>query len=268
MNQEKRRTTLSKSTDLPTLRREIGNATIYRGDCLQLLAQLTEQVDALITDPPYSSGGMHRGDRARSPLAKYIGSQGATAAHNVDFSGDNRDARSWAYWMTMWLSLARAKLRPEGYAMVFTDWRQLPALTDSFQAGGLVWRGLVPWDKTGSARAPHTGYFRHQCEYVVWGSNGSLPKATHGGPWPGLITQRVDHRAKLHMTAKPVEMMEQLVKAVPPDSVILDPFMGSASTGIAALRAGHRFIGFEQDRHYFDVSVQRLEEFVRSQPAD
>ncbi|WP_046985759.1 DNA-methyltransferase [Delftia acidovorans] len=243
--------------------RQIGNATIYRGDCLQVLAQLGLQVDALITDPPYSSGGTTSAQRMRPPSEKYVQSDSSRyAEHNANFLGDNRDQRSWAFWCSSWLSLARDLLTPGGYAMVFTDWRQLPTLTDAFQAGGLLWRGVVPWDKTESARSPHKGYFRHQCEYVVWGSNGSLPVSVHGGPWPGLVRERVDHRQKLHMTGKPVELMSALVQAVPPGGVILDPFMGSASTGVAALQAGYRFIGIEQDQHYFDVATSRLEQCV------
>lgn len=250
----------SITTPAAPLCRHIGNATIYHGDAMQILPHLGLQVDALITDPPYSSGGMMRGDRMQSTSAKYVQSGSAlAAAHNVDFSGDNRDQRSWAFWVSCWLSIARQTLRTGGYAMVFTDWRQLPALTDAFQAGGLVWRGVVPWDKTEASRAPHKGYFRHQCEYVVWGSNGPLASAEHGGPWPGIVRERVDHRKKLHMTGKPVELMHKLVQAVPPGGVILDAFMGSASTGVAAVQAGYRFIGIEQDRHYFDVAAARLQ---------
>jgi site-specific DNA-methyltransferase (adenine-specific) len=99
----------------------------------------------------------------------------------------------------------------------------------------------VPWGKTKASRAPHTGNFRHQCEYVVWGSNGPLPASRHGGPWPGLVRERVDHRAKLHMTGKPVALVGELVKCVPPGGVILDPFIGSGSSGMAALQLGYRF---------------------------
>ncbi|EPS5556354.1 TPA: DNA methyltransferase [Enterobacter roggenkampii] len=143
----------------------IGPATLYCGDSLEILRILDEQFDAVVTDPPYSSGGMTRGDRVAKPSDKYINS-----THHHEFYGDNRDARSWAFWMTQWLSQVNRLVVPGGYAMVFTDWRQLPTLTDVFQAGGFIWRGLVPWDKTLSSRAPHTGYFRHQCEYIVWGS--------------------------------------------------------------------------------------------------
>lgn len=240
---------------------EIGNAVLYRGDCLEVFDALAEPVDALITDPPYSSGGMVRSDRMQSTKDKYVQSGSARdAAQNVDFSGDNRDARSWAFWMTLWLDKARERLKEGGYAMIFTDWRQLPMLTDVFQAGGLVWRGIVPWDKTEASRAPHTGYFRHQCEYVVWGSNGPLGAAEHGGPWPGRLRERVDHRLKLHMTGKPVPLMAELVRAVTPGGVILDPFMGSASTGVAALTLGYRFVGVEKTAHYFDIACRRLEQ--------
>jgi len=242
-----------------TAPRVIGGATLYQGDAMQVLQSLG-LVDALVTDPPYSSGGLFRGDRMQAPLDKYIqGGPAQRAVHNANFSGDNRDARSWAFWSSCWLSLAQRLVRPGGYVMMFTDWRQLPASTDALQAGGFIWRGLVPWDKTGSARAPHKGYFRHQCEYVVWGTNGPCPAATHGGPWPGLVREPVNPREKLHMTGKPVALMEALVQAVPPGGVILDPFMGSASTGVAALRAGRRFIGIEQDAHYFNVACERLE---------
>lgn len=237
----------------------IGSATLYQGDALEILPTLPSGIDGLVTDPPYSSGGMMRGDRMQSTVTKYVQGGSEGAAHNVEFMGDNRDQRSWQYWMCLWLAAAQAKLKPGAYAMCFTDWRQLPVLTDAFQAGGMVWRGLIPWDKTESSRAPHKGYFRHQCEYVVWGSNGPLPAATHGGPWPGLVRQRVDHRQKLHMTGKPVELMSDLIQCVQPGGVILDPFMGSASTGIAALMQGRQFIGIEKSEHYFDVACKRVE---------
>ncbi len=74
----------------------IGNATLYHGDCMDVLQHLDEQVDALITDPPYSSGGMVRGDRTNQTTAeKYVQSGNALdAEQNMDFSGDNRDALS------------------------------------------------------------------------------------------------------------------------------------------------------------------------------
>lgn len=238
---------------------QIGDATLYRGDALAVLQELDTPVDALITDPPYSSGGLHRSDRAQPAGRKYVSSGFVGLAHNVDFTGDHLDARSWAYWMTLWMSAARDHLKSGAYVMVFTDWRQLPACTDVFQGGGFVWRGLIPWDKTQASRAPHKGYFRHQCEYVVWGTNGPCHQREDAGPFPGFITKRVVAKEKLHMTGKPVEVMEGLVAACTPGGVVFDPFMGSASTGVAALQSGRKFIGVEKSPHYFDVACRRLE---------
>lgn len=240
----------------------IGNATLYLGDAMEVLRDLDVVVDALITDPPYSSGGQFRGDRANSAASKYVHGGFEHLEHNADFTGDTMDQRAWTWWMGQWMSLARDRMRSGAYAICFTDWRQMPSLTDLFQAHGFIWRGVVPWDKTESSRAPHTGYFRHQCEYLVWGTNGPCAATKHGGPWPGILRERVDHRAKLHMTGKPLQVMAELVKCVTPGGLILDPFMGSASTGIAALQLGYRFIGIEKTPHYFDVACRRFEREV------
>lgn len=237
---------------------ESHGCTLYHADALEALRALpAESVDALITDPPYSSGGMFRSDRNQTPTKKYV--QAGVAAERSDFGGDNRDGRSWAYWCNLWLSLCLRIVKPGGYALVFTDWRQLPTTTDVLQAAGFVWRGLIAWDKSECARAPHKGFFRHQCEYVVWGSRGQIPKATHGGPWPGAFRIPVRQRDKHHITGKPTELMRRLVEAVPPGGAVLDPFMGSGTTGVACALEGRRFVGVEQDDHYFAIARKRID---------
>ncbi|KFB90926.1 DNA methylase, partial [Trabulsiella guamensis ATCC 49490] len=139
-----------------------------------------------------------------------------------------------------------------------SDWRQLPVMTDVLQAGGVLWRGIVVWDKTASARAPHTGYFRHQAEYVVWGSNGVLEKVP-GGPFPGVITERVKPAEKLHMTGKPVRVMDELVRPLADNARVLDPFMGSGTTALPVLARGGSFTGIELKNEYFDIACARIE---------
>lgn len=231
---------------------------VHRGNALELLSRIEpNSVDAVITDPPYSSGGRTTSERQREPSAKYQQSQ---SVKWLDFSGDNRDQRSWTWWMSLWLSLALPAVRPGGYVIVFTDWRQLPATTDALQAGGWVWRGIVPWDKTESSRAPHTGYFRHQAEYAVWGTRGTSLPSQHGGPWPGVFrAPKVRPSDRHHMTTKPVEVMRHLVQAVPPGGLVLDPFCGSGSTGVACKEAGRRFIGLELVPEYAAVARRRIE---------
>lgn len=230
---------------------------VYQGDCLRLLSQLAPQsIDAIITDPPYSSGGLYAAGRKQATSEKYV-QHGQSLAY-TDFSGDNRDQRSWVTWMACWLGEALPALKTGAYVMLFTDWRQLPACTDAIQAGGIIWRGIAAWDKTEGARAPHPGYFKHQCEYVVWGTHGSLEPATHGGPWKGCYRFPVLQADKHHMTGKPRELMRELVQVVRPGGLILDPFAGSGTTGVACVETGRRFLGFELLEHNVDISNRRI----------
>jgi site-specific DNA-methyltransferase (adenine-specific) len=248
---------------------------LYRGDCLELpiapqlwtlrhgdalpelLAMPENSVDAVITDPPYSSGGFTRADKANTPSKKY--QQCGVARVYPEFSGDNLDQRSYTAWSTLWISECVRVLKPGGYFMVFTDWRQLPAMTDAVQAGGVFWRGVIAWNKGRGSRAPHKGYFRHQCEYIVWGTKGQAVKLTHDGPFDGCISVSVRQADKFHLTGKPTALMRELARPVPPGGIILDPFAGSGTTGVGALQEGRRFIGIEREAAYIDIARERLE---------
>lgn len=231
------------------------SVTLYHGDALKVLSELqTHSVDGVVTDPPYSSGGMVRGDRTGSTGGKYTRGEVITSA---DFSGDNRDQRAYAYWSALWLSEATRLVRPSGVALLFTDWRQLPSTTDALQSGGFVWRGIVPWYKP--VARPTAGRFTAHCEYVVWGSNGAMPLDYSGNTptFPGFY-QASPPRARQHQTQKPLDVMRELVKIVPKDGIVLDPFMGSGTTGIACVLENRKFIGVEMTEHYADLARERI----------
>ena len=161
--------------------------TLINGDALNVLRQIPPNtVDAVITDPPYSSGGQYRSDRSRSTRDKYLTS-GEIAADYAQhsFTGDNLDQRSWISWSAEWLSLARECTKPGGVAAIFTDWRQLGALTDAVQWAGWVWRGIMVWDKKNSR--PQPGRPRQQCEFIVWASNGPLDIKRDAPFMPGIF---------------------------------------------------------------------------------
>lgn len=232
---------------------------LAQGDCLPFLQQLPDDsVDAVITDPPYSSGGFTRDDKAKAPELKY--QQNGLGDKYPTFGGDSRDQRSYLAWCAMWISECVRVLKPGGYFMAFTDWRQLPVMTDAVQAGGVFWRGVVAWDKGRGSRAPHKGYFRHQCEYVVWGTKGAAVQLEHDGPFDGCIQAVVRQDDKHHMTGKPTALMCELVRPVVPGGVVLDPFAGSGTTGVAAVMTGRRFIGVEREQAYADIARERLRE--------
>jgi site-specific DNA-methyltransferase (adenine-specific) len=231
---------------------------IIQGDCLEVLRQMPDNsVDAFITDPPYSSGGISHAERSKDPVEKYQQSTNKVI-HRPSFYGDNRDCRSWLHWCTMWISECHRILKPGGYFLMFSDWRQVPTASDAIQFGNIIWRGTVAWDKTEGSRAPHKGYFRHQVEYILWGTKGSCPKAIHGGPWPGCFRVSVKQKDKFHLTGKPTELMEQLVRIVPEGSIIADPFAGSGTTLVAAKKLKRNYIGIEKEKLNVEVAQQRL----------
>lgn len=224
-------------------------ADLYRGDCLAVLPGLTVPFDAVVTDPPYSSGGQSKGDRARSTGDKYLNSGGTKFP---DFLGDTKDQRSYLHWSALWMGLCAERLADGGLMIVFSDWRQLPVTTDAMQAAGVTWRGVAVWDKTGGAR-PYKGGFRSQAEYIVWGSKGPLRGEAYS---PGVFRVNPLAGGKFHQVGKPLPLMEDIVAAC--GARILDPFMGSATTGVAALQQGKHFVGIEASEHYFRVAIERL----------
>ncbi len=226
------------------------------GNCLELLQLLPDGcIDAITTDPPYSSGGAFRGDRAGTTSDKYVSN--ATILRRPDFAGDNRDQRGYAYWCALWMAEALRVTKPGGVICCFTDWRQLPTTTDAIQAGGWVWRGIVPWDKTEGCR-PQMGRFAAQCEYVVWGTAG--PRAEHQdvGVLPGYFRKFPKPSEKHHIAGKPVEVLREAVRIAPPGGVVLDLFGGGGSTGVACLLEGRRFIGCELVPEHFETIRARL----------
>ncbi len=228
---------------------------LHNIDALKYLETLESgSVDAVVTDPPYSSGGMMRGDRASTTNEKYSNSE--QRGNYANFTGDNRDQRGWAYWCALWLSECLRVTAPGGVIAMFADWRQLPAATDVLQAGGWVWRGIVPWNKTEAAR-PQKGRFRQQCEYVVWGTAGPMVEQTDLC-LPGFFTYVVNASEKHHQTGKPIPLMVDILEVTRPGGVILDPFAGSGSTGVACAITGRRFIGSEKDDHYYKVAERLI----------
>jgi len=242
---------------------EVAGHRFFQGDCLEVLAQLPDgSVDALMTDPPYSSGGQFRGDRTGgSTGAKYL-HHGGPQTGAPDFAGDTRDQRGWAYWSALWLSQCLRIAKPGAPLFVFSDWRQLPTATDMIQAGGWVWRGIAVWDKTEGVR-PQKGRPRAQAEFLVWGSKGGMAKPTPESPCPaGVWRENLPGRSKVHQTQKPVAMLREMLRVLPTGSTILDPFLGSGSTAVAAHELGHRCVGVEFVPYYLEVAAQRIRETV------
>lgn len=199
---------------------------IIHGDALLELRNMHgADYAAIITDPPYASGGMSMAERSRSTRDKYT-SYGEQGNPYPDFSGDALAQRAWTSFMHEIMVAARAACKPGAVCALFVDWRQLPAL----------------------------------CEYIVWGSNGPLPTKRGVSVLPGLFqVPNVPTQDRWHQTQKPLALMQQVVRICESGGTIIDPFAGSGSTIVAALCEGYKAVGIEQEAHYIDIIRRRMQ---------
>lgn len=213
-------------------------------------------VGMLLTDPPYSSGGLFRSDRSGATSEKY---QTSGFARKPEFYGDNRDERSFVLWSVLWLSECHRALEDGASAVVFSDWRQLANMADAVQAASFVFRGIIPWRKT--AARPQPNSFRNECEYAVWATKGAIDRTPAPGAkyLPGAYKFAAPSgNSRIHSTQKPIGLIKALMEIAPDGCIVLDPFMGSGTTAVAAVETGRRFIGFEMSPEYCALANERV----------
>jgi DNA modification methylase len=209
----------------------IGNAELYLGDCRDILP-LLPKVDAVITDPPYGIG-------ADKSMAKASG-----------FQGGGMMAPKRVYEASGWddepISDALIEqVRSAGkWAVIFGgNYYQCPPTS--------CW---LVWDKEVN------GNFA-DCE-LAW---TNLPKAVRRirYMWNGMLLANGEKRGD-HPTQKPIGVMEWVINHVPdPNRMVLDPFMGSGTTGVACMNLSRQFIGIEREPKYFDIACRRIEDAQR-----
>ncbi len=228
-------------------------AHVAHADALDFLRALPPaSCDILVTDPPYSSGGMVRGDRAKGGATKY-----SKAEVIPEIEGDTMDQRAWTAWCAMWLRAARRLMKSHAFVVVFADWRQVPAASDALQAGGVTWRGMLPWHKGPAGGRGIAGRYRQSAEFALWGTFGPAPE--QGGKVYTIPAEFSLPRAERHaVCSKPVALMEALLGPCPVGGVVLDPFVGWGATPVAALRTGRRFLGCEISEANLSTALGRL----------
>ena len=230
---------------------------LIEGNALNVMGTMNAgSFDALITDPPYASGGAILTDRQRETRLKYTSGKGKCP--HLDFEGDKMDQRTWTRFMADILENARRLCKKGGVCVVFSDWRQLPSLSEALQRGGWTWRGIIVWDKLSSR--PQPGRYRQQSEFALWGSNGNLPTDRPVEPLPGVYRHaNVQGRQRIHQTQKPLELMQELIRITVPGGHILDPFAGSGSTLAAAEAEGYHATGIEISHEIARLAAERLD---------
>jgi site-specific DNA-methyltransferase (adenine-specific)/modification methylase len=203
---------------------EIGNATLYLGDCMDILPNL-DPVDAVITDPPY---GINEN-------SKKVASRGKLALPK-DYGNFDWDKAPPPDEL---IELIRTKGKYQAFfgGNFFT----LPPTS--------CW---LVWDKLNG----NNDFADCELAWTNW------PKAVRRlqWRWNGMIRQGNEER--YHPTQKPICVMKWVIELCPKAETILDPFMGSGTTGVAAIQMGRKFIGIERESSYFDIACKRIEQAV------
>jgi len=231
----------------------IGNATLYLGDCRDVLPTLGK-VDAVIGDPPYS---------VSVAGARVVGQQG-NGVRSLDFFAGDDDWR--AMTATVVDAYGKATESKPKTAIAWCGHRQIGPLIELFEGKGYSTR-LLFWSKRcPPPSAPGAG-FAQSVEQAVY---AYLPgRAWNGGQYDfnrfDADSYRHGQPGKVdHPTQKPLELMKWNVdKLTHSGETILDPFMGSGTTGVAAVTMGRKFIGIERDPGYFEIACKRIEQAQR-----
>jgi DNA modification methylase len=228
----------------------IGNATLYLGDCREVLPTLSG-VDAVVTDPPFEQEA-HTAMRRTQKSIK----TGIKVA--LGFAAITDDMR---LFIPAW-----CQHKCDGWLLAFcqveavSDWRY--AMEDS----GLKYKRAMSWVKPDASpqfngQMPAQGF---ECIAAAWCGTGH--SQWNGGGRRGVFTHITNQpdREGTHPTEKPIPLMRDIVALFTnPGDIVLDPFMGSGTTGVACARLGRRFIGIEIEPKYFDIACRRIEQAHR-----
>ena len=196
----------------------IGYATLYRGDCLEVLPTL-QRADMVITDPPYGIG-------ASAGTGKY-------GRLKIEAGTDLRwdDAPPSDDLLELICSKAERAVLFGG------NYFNLPPS-----------RNFLIWDKGAGFKARDFA----ECEFAWCSWDGNARVLTHDP------LARGDYRSKEHPTQKPVAVMAWAIQHAGQGRLVLDPFMGSGTTGVACAQMGRAFTGIERERKYFDIACERI----------
>lgn len=234
----------------------IGNATLYLGDCREVLPSLPK-VDAVITDPPYEAEAHTKGRRL-------LGEQ-KNGTRTVEYGALDFCAMDERLRME---STALSAVICGGWMLTFCQAEAVSKWRMAHETAGATYKRAMVWIKPDGAPQftgdrPGMGY-----ESIVASWCGGGRSKWNGGGRHGVFNhaQRDGNFPKEHMTQKPVSLMVELASLFSTEGqTILDPFMGSGTTGVACMNLQRHFIGIEREPKYFDIACKRIENALRQE---
>ena len=237
--------------------------TLLAGDSLELMESMPEEsFDLIFADPPYflSNGGStcKSGRRAKVDKGRWDRSKGVEENHEF-----NR----------RWLAASQRLLKPNGTIWVSGTSHVIYSVGFAMQQLGYKLLNEIVWEKPNPPPNLSCRYFTHSTETVLWAARGRKSKhhfeyarmrEINGGKqmksvWRMTAPGKSEKTHGKHPTQKPLSLLERIIEsACPPEGTILDPFNGSGTTGVAAARAGHQYVGIDQQTEYLDLTRARI----------
>lgn len=222
----------------------IGPHVLHLGDCREILPTLGK-VGAVITDPPYEAEA--HSEKRRSRI------DGVPQIAQLPFAAITTDVRDF---ISHWSSASC-----DGWFLGFCQAEAVSTWRDSLEAAGARYKRAMVWCKPDSApqfngQMPAQGY---ESMALAWCGTGHS-EWNGGGRRGFFVIPQGANRFGGHPTEKPLPLMQELISLFSSiSSVVLDPFMGSGTTGVACAKMGRTFIGIEIDEKYFDIACRRVE---------
>lgn len=209
--------------------------SIKQGDCLELMKEIDDKsIDMILTDPPY---GMSFQSHRRKNIYEKIKNDENLEFLNNFFQECNR------------------VLKKDSALYVFCSWHNVDKFKKEFEKYFKL-KNILVWVKNNHGSGDLQASYAPKYEFILYGNKGRR-KFENGRKEDVLFYNKTKN--ELHPTQKPVDLLEFLINnSSKEDNNILDPFMGSGSTGVACQNTNRNFIGFELDEHYFQIAKERL----------
>ncbi len=223
------------------------NYNIQLGNAIDLFQSIDDEtIDCIITDPPYEtiSGGAQENQYVNRPTGILAKNDGKIFAHN-DIS------------INKWITECYRVLKPSTHIYIMTNLLNLETYMAEIRKAGFDIHNLLIWEKNNAT--PNRWYMKN-CEYIIFARKGAAKPINDCGCKTVLQVKNVVNR--IHPTEKPIELLEIFIKnSSNPGDTILDPFGGSMSTALAAIKTGRNAISFEIDEEYYILGKARLDNF-------
>tara|TARA_R100000655_G_scaffold62893_2_gene101355 strand:- start:311 stop:1057 length:747 start_codon:yes stop_codon:yes gene_type:complete len=224
---------------------QIGDCTLYQGDCLEIMPTLGK-VDAVVTDPPY--------EKEAHNTQRRVTRGGVPQTEAIPFPPITEKTRQQICHLVQKIC--------DGWFIAFCQTEGVAKWRDSIEEAGIKYKKPMIWVKPDgmpqfNGQGPGMGY---ECMVSAWSGSGA--SRWNGGGRHGVFTYPKGEGVKAsHETQKPIKLISQLILLFTNHGHrVLDPFMGSGTTGVACAKLGRKFIGIELEPKYFDIACQRIED--------